>query len=67
MQESTTRRATLSAAGKLNVAGMVAAAAGIILQIGSGSDLYPTIPPSPLPVCSGGWSRSPPAAGLTRS
>jgi hypothetical protein len=34
----------LSAAGKLNVAGLVAAAAGIVIQIASGAD-YPTIPP----------------------
>jgi hypothetical protein len=48
MQESTRKRPTLSAAGKLNVIGMVAAAAGIIMQIASGSDLYPTIPPGPI-------------------
>ena len=53
MQESTSKRPTLSAAGKLNVAGMVAAAAGIIIQIGSGSDLYPTIPPGPIILLAG--------------
>lgn len=53
MQESTSRRPTLSAAGKLNVAGMVAAAAGIIIQITSGSDLYPTIPPGPIILIAG--------------
>jgi hypothetical protein len=53
MQESTSRRPTLSAAGKLNVAGMVAAAAGIVIQIGSGSDLYPAIPPGPIILLAG--------------
>ena len=53
MQKSSTKPPTLSAAGKLNVAGMVAAAAGIILQIGSGSDLYPTIPPGPIILLAG--------------
>jgi hypothetical protein len=50
---STSRRPTLSAAGKLNVAGMVIAAAGIIIQIASGSDLYPTIPPGPIVLLAG--------------
>jgi hypothetical protein len=53
MQESTSKRATLSAAGKLNVTGMVAAAAGITIQIASGSDLYPTIPPGPIILLAG--------------
>ena len=53
MQESTSKRPTLSAAGKLNVIGMVAAAAGIIMQIASGSDLYPTIPPGPIILLAG--------------
>jgi hypothetical protein len=53
MQESTSRRPTLSAAGKLNVTGMVTAAAGIIIQITSGSDLYPTIPPGPIILLAG--------------
>jgi hypothetical protein len=34
----------LSAAGKLTVAGLVTAAAGIVLQIASGAE-YPTVPP----------------------
>jgi hypothetical protein len=54
--ESTSTRARLSAAGELNVTGMVAAAAGIILQIASGSDLYPMIPPGPTDHPAG-WSR----------
>lgn len=33
----------MSAAGKLNVAGLVVAAAGIVIQIASGAD-YPTVP-----------------------
>jgi hypothetical protein len=53
VQESTSKRATLSAAGKLNVTGMVAAAAGIIIQITSGSELYPTIPPGPIILLAG--------------
>jgi hypothetical protein len=53
MQDSPSRRPTLSAAGKLNVAGMVTAAAGIIIQIASGSDLYPTIPPGPIILIAG--------------
>jgi hypothetical protein len=53
MQESTSKRPTLSAAGQLNVTGMVAAAAGIIIQIASGSDLYPTIPPGPIILLAG--------------
>jgi hypothetical protein len=53
MQESTSKRPTLSAAGKLNVIGMVAAATGIIIQIASGSELYPTIPPGPIILLAG--------------
>ncbi|HEV8164553.1 MAG TPA: hypothetical protein VGR74_08915, partial [Actinomycetota bacterium] len=53
MQQSPSKRPTLSAAGKLNVAGMVTAAAGIIIQIGSGSELYPTIPPGPIILLAG--------------
>jgi hypothetical protein len=49
----TSKRPTLSAAGKLNVIGMVAAAVGIIMQIASGSDLYPTIPPGPIILLAG--------------
>ena len=53
MQESTSKRPTLSAAGMLNVTGMGVAAAGIIIQIASGSDLYPTIPPGPIILLAG--------------
>jgi hypothetical protein len=53
MQKSSTKPPTLSAAGKLNVIGMVAAAVGIIMQIASGSDLYPTIPPGPIILLAG--------------
>jgi hypothetical protein len=48
MRQAARSRPTLSAAGRLNVIGMVAAAVGIIVQIASGSDLYPTIPPGPI-------------------
>jgi hypothetical protein len=44
MDSSISRPRMLSAAGKLNVAGLVAAAAGIVIQIASGAD-YPTVPP----------------------
>jgi hypothetical protein len=44
MDSSISRPRTWSAAGKLNVAGLVAAAAGIVIQIASGAD-YPTVPP----------------------
>jgi hypothetical protein len=44
MDSSISRPRTVSAAGKLNVAGLVAAAAGIVIQIASGAD-YPTVPP----------------------
>ena len=53
MQELPTRRPALSGAGKLNVAGMVAAAAGIVVQIASGSELFPTIPPGPIILLAG--------------
>jgi hypothetical protein len=53
VQESTSKRPTLSAAGKLNVAGMAAAAIGIIIQIASGSELYPTVPPGPIILLAG--------------
>jgi hypothetical protein len=53
MQESTSTRARLSAACKLHVTGMVAAAAGITMQIASGSDLCPTIPPGPIILLAG--------------
>lgn len=33
---------------RINVVGLVLAAGGIVLQIGAGSDLYPTIPPGPV-------------------
>lgn len=33
---------------KLNVAGLVLAASGMVLQISSGSELYPVIPPGPI-------------------
>ncbi|MGH2662060.1 MAG: hypothetical protein ACRDH8_04515 [Actinomycetota bacterium] len=39
---------TLSIAAKLNISGLVLAAAGIGLQIVSGSELYPTVPPGPI-------------------
>ena len=38
-------RTSLRAAGTLTVAGLVAAAAGIAIQVLSGVDEYPTIPP----------------------
>jgi hypothetical protein len=53
MQEPPTRRPALSGAGKLNVAGMVVAAAGIVVQIASGSELFPTIPPGPIILLAG--------------
>jgi hypothetical protein len=43
MDSSITTPRTLSAAGKLNVAGLVAAAAGIVIQIAAGAD-YPAVP-----------------------
>lgn len=44
MQQAMSRSRSLSAAGKLTVAGLVAAAAGIVIQIASGAE-YPTVPP----------------------
>ena len=44
MQRATSRSRSLSAAGRLTVAGLVAAAAGIVIQIASGAE-YPTVPP----------------------
>jgi hypothetical protein len=44
MQRAMIRSRSLSAAGKLTVAGLVAAAAGIVIQIASGAE-YPTVPP----------------------
>jgi hypothetical protein len=44
MQRAMSRSRSLSAAGKLTVAGLVAAAAGIVIQIASGAE-YPTVPP----------------------
>jgi hypothetical protein len=44
MDRSTDGPRRLSAAAKLNVAGLVVAAAGIVIQIASGAD-YPTVPP----------------------
>ena len=38
-------RSALSLPGKLNVAGLVVAAAGILIQVLSGVDEYPAIPP----------------------
>jgi hypothetical protein len=59
----------LSPAGRLNALGLVAAAAGIMIQYVSGVD-YPTIPPGPIillaaagAVAFGPW-RSAPVAGL---
>jgi hypothetical protein len=42
MDSSIRRPRMLSAAGKLNVAGLVAAAAGIVIQIASGADYPPS-------------------------
>ena len=41
-------RRPLSTSTKLNVAALVATAGGMLLQIASGSELYPTIPPGPI-------------------
>jgi hypothetical protein len=43
MQRAMSRSRSLSAAGKLTVAGLVVAAAGIVIQIASGAE-YPTVP-----------------------
>ncbi len=39
---------SLSTVAKLNVTGLVLTAAGMVLQIAAGSELYPTIPPGPI-------------------
>jgi hypothetical protein len=44
MEQATSRSRSLSAAGRLTVAGLVVAAAGIVIQIASGAE-YPTVPP----------------------
>ncbi len=44
MDSPTSRPRRLSAAASITVAGLVVAAAGIVIQIASGAD-YPTIPP----------------------
>jgi hypothetical protein len=43
-----TQRGPLSTTTKLNAAALVATAGGMVLQIASGSELYPTIPPGPI-------------------
>src|SRR5262245_22891624 len=42
------KRIPLSMAGKLTVAGLVIAAAGILIQYFSGVEGFPTIPPGPV-------------------
>jgi hypothetical protein len=44
MDSTTSGLRRLSTAGRLNVTGLVVAAAGIVIQIASGAD-YPTVPP----------------------
>jgi hypothetical protein len=44
MRQAISWRKSLPAAGKLTVAGLAAAAAGIVIQIASGAN-YPTVPP----------------------
>jgi hypothetical protein len=46
-------RSPLSTPARLNAAALVATAAGMVLQIASGSELYPTIPPGPIIVLVG--------------
>lgn len=46
-------RRSLSTPAKLNVAALAVTAAGMLLQITSGSALYPTIPPGPIIVLAG--------------
>jgi hypothetical protein len=41
-------RGSLSGRARLNVAGLVLAAGGMVLQIAAGSDLFPGIPPGPI-------------------
>ncbi|MGH2788835.1 MAG: hypothetical protein ACRDJV_13185 [Actinomycetota bacterium] len=43
----------LSNSAKTNVVGLVLAAAGIVVQIVAGSDLYPSVPPGPIIVLAG--------------
>jgi hypothetical protein len=63
MDSAISRPRTWSAAGKLNVAGLVAAAAGIAIQIASGAD-YPTVPPGLILVlAAAGWSPAWPRPG----
>jgi hypothetical protein len=47
------RRRPLSTPARLNVAAMIVAAGGILLQIASGSEAYPTIPPGPIILLGG--------------
>jgi hypothetical protein len=44
---ATRSRPPLTSAARVNVAGMLAAAAGILIQIATGVD-YPTVPPGPI-------------------
>jgi hypothetical protein len=46
MDSPTSRPRRLAPAASLTVAGLVVAAAGIVIQIASGAD-YPTVPPGP--------------------
>jgi hypothetical protein len=43
----------LSNAAKTNAVGLVFAAAGIVVQIAAGSDLYPGVPPGPIILLAG--------------
>jgi hypothetical protein len=43
----------LSNAAKINLVGLVLAAAGIVVQIAAGSDLYPSVPPGPIILLAG--------------
>jgi hypothetical protein len=47
MDRSISRPRRLAAAAKLTMAGLVVAAAGIVIQIASGAE-YPTVPPGPI-------------------
>jgi hypothetical protein len=49
-----TTRSTRSAAVRVNVAGLVVAAAGILVQYFSGVEGFPTIPPGPFILLGGG-------------
>ena len=46
-------RDALSSAAKINVVGLVLAAAGIVVQIAAESDLYPSVPPGPIILLAG--------------